>query len=220
MLGESGIVTPSTAAKIGKQLGAAAVIIGSVTEFGVSSSKGDVGFGKFKVGRKTDVARVGVDIRLVDTETGEIMTAKATTKEQSSKGISFDVIDRNLDFSNLNKWDRTLPGKAARKAIDECVGHVAKNSPKLAWQGKLIKVSGKTVFLRPGSKGGVKPGMELVVYSKGEELIDPDTGESLGAEEEQIGKIKVLSDISGGKACKAEIISGEGFAAGNIVKAR
>jgi len=50
----------------------------------------------------------------------------------------------------------------------------------------------------------------------GEELIDPETGLSLGAEESYAGKIKI------GKADKkyaiATILEGEGFQRGDVVR--
>ncbi|NIV72828.1 MAG: hypothetical protein GWN44_09190 [Calditrichae bacterium] len=74
--------------------------------------------------------------------------------------------------------------------------------------------------MKPGSAGGVESGMEFAVYSEGEDLIDPDTGLSLGSEEKKIGKIKVVQDIGDGKACKAIVISGSGFETGNLVRVK
>jgi hypothetical protein len=60
--------------------------------------------------------------------------------------------------------------------------------------------------------------MSFVVYRPGEELIDPDTGISLGSEEMMIGKIEVISDVAGGKACKAIIKGGSNFMTGDLVR--
>ncbi len=43
-----------------------------------------------------------------------------------------------------------------------------------------------------GKDGGLKKGQILEVYSAGEILIDPDTGQSLGSSEEYVGKVKVV----------------------------
>ena len=55
---------------------------------------------------------------------------------------------------------------------------------------------------------------------KGEELIDPDTGESLGASEDEIGKIQVIDNNFGGKgkASECKVLSGSGFDKGDLVK--
>jgi len=74
------------------------------------------------------------------------------------------------------------------------------------------------VFLKPGSEAGVKSGMKFWVYRPGEELIDPDTGISLGSEEMKIGQVEVISDVAGGKACKAIVKSGSNFMTGDLVR--
>jgi hypothetical protein len=88
----------------------------------------------------------------------------------------------------------------------------------LPWEGKIIKASGATIYMKPGSKGGVQPGMVFSIYRPGEELIDPDTGISLGSEESKIGEIQYTGDIADGKAGKALVKSGTGFEAGDLVR--
>ena len=84
---------------------------------------------------------------------------------------------------------------------------------------KVIKMDGDTrVIINKGSLAGVKVNDVLFVYRKGEELIDPDSGLSLGSELEKVGTIKIVSDMVGGKASKAEIISGSNFQGGDVVK--
>jgi len=60
--------------------------------------------------------------------------------------------------------------------------------------------------------------MEFTVYRPGEEIKDPDTGLSLGAEESRIGKIKVTEDMLNGKACKAQVLQGTTFLVGDLVR--
>jgi hypothetical protein len=60
--------------------------------------------------------------------------------------------------------------------------------------------------------------MKFTVYHPGEELIDPDTGLSLGSEESKIGEIEYVSDIGDGKAGKAIVKSGSGMQTGDLVR--
>ena len=60
--------------------------------------------------------------------------------------------------------------------------------------------------------------MVFSVYRPGEELIDPDTGISLGSEESKIGTIQYTGDIADGKAGKAIVKSGTGFDAGDLIR--
>ncbi|HFE64043.1 MAG TPA: hypothetical protein ENK14_06445 [Caldithrix sp.] len=221
-LGMSGAITPQSAAQVGKLLGVELMVMGSVTEFGEKKSKIGGRIGKFGIGGGVSKrkARAVVDLRLVNTSTGEIVMAETSEGEESSKSLD-KVHFKSIDFGNPTNWDRTILGKASRKAIDKCVKYIHKAMEKIPWQGKIIKASADgTIYMKPGSAGGVKPGMEFFVYSKGEALIDPDTGLSLGSEEQKIGKIKVVQDIGDGRACKAIVVSGSGFKQNDIVRTK
>jgi len=216
-LGQTGLVTPQSAAQVGQLLGVQRIITGSITEFGSKENKVGGGIGGFNLGVSTTTARVTVDIRIVNVNTGEIVLAKSAEGEDSSTGLD-NVGVEDIDFHNSNTWDNTQLGIASREAIEQCVEYVTEAMEGLPWQGKIIKAGDGTIYMKPGSKGGVEPGMVFSVYRPGEELIDPDTGISLGSEETKIGTIQYTGDIGDGKAGKAIVKSGTGFAAGDLVR--
>lgn len=213
----SSMVTPETAAKLGKILGAELFIVGSVSEFGVKESSVGGGVSLFggKVSSRT--ARAVVDIRLVNVTTGEIIAAEQQEGEETSRGLSVRFED--IDFSNANSWNDTDIGKAARAAVDGCVKLIKENMEKIPWSGKILRLNPDgTVLIKPGSEGNVKSGMEFAIYHVGEDIIDPDTGLSLGSEETKIGRIRVTEDMLKGKAAKATILEGKDFQVGDIVR--
>jgi hypothetical protein len=211
------MVTPETAAKIGKILGAELFVVGSVSEFGVKQSNVGGGVSLFGGSVSTRKARAVVDIRLVNVSTGEIIAAENKEGEESSTGISARFED--IDFSNANSWDDTDIGKAARKSVEGCVELIKENMEKIPWSGKILRVNADgSVLLKPGSEGNVKTGMEFAIYRVGEEIKDPDTGLSLGSEETKIGRIRVTEDMLKGKAAKATVLDGKDFQIGDIVK--
>jgi curli biogenesis system outer membrane secretion channel CsgG len=213
----SGMVTPETATKLGKILGVELFVIGSVSEFGIKESNLGGATSLFGAKVATRKARAVVDIRLVNVTTGEIIAAEKEEGEESSTGVSVQL--ESIDFGNTNSWDDTDIGKAARKAVDGCVALVSGNMDKLPWSGKVLKVNADgTVLMKPGSEGNVKTGMEFAVYRMGEEIKDPDTGVSMGAEESKIGRIRVVGDILNGKAAKASVLEGKDFQIGDIVR--
>lgn len=216
-LGQSGLVTPQSAAKVGQLLGIQRIITGSVTEFGSKQNKVGGGIGGFNLGVSTTTARVAVDIRIVNVNTGEITMAKSAEGEDSSTGLD-NVGLEDIDFHNSSTWDNTQLGIASREAINSCVEYIVEDMQGLPWEGKIIKADGATIYMKPGSKGGVEPGMEFAVYRPGEELIDPDTGISLGSEESKIGTIQYVADVGEGKAGKAIVKSGTGFQAGDVIR--
>jgi hypothetical protein len=190
--------------------------MGSITEFGYS--KKDVG-GRLKgfgLGVKSQKATVAVDVRLVSTTTGEILVAENVRKEESSSGLS--VSTPEVDFENESEFDNSIVGKATRAAIEDIVVLVDENMGSMAWEGKILKVAGEVITIKPGSDGGVKVGDKYAVFTKGEDLIDPDTGLSLGSEETKVGVIEITAIIANGKASQARAVSGSGFKVGDLVR--
>jgi len=218
-LGQSGAITSQSAAEVGKLLGVELAIIGSVTEFGYKKSNVG-GFLKKKglgLGIQTASASVGIDIRFINTNTGEILAADNVRKEKSKKGLKVDT--RQFSFKNKNAFDESLVGKATREAIKEIMNKIDSQMQSMPWEAKIIKLAGNTVYINVGAEAGVNVGDVYAVYSKGEELIDPDTGLSLGAEETKVGEIEVTTNnIGNGKASKCIIKSGSGFKQGDLVR--
>jgi curli biogenesis system outer membrane secretion channel CsgG len=216
-LGQGGNVTPQTAPQVGKLLGVDLLVLGSITELGTSDR--DVAGGASLFGARINAkqARAAVDIRLVNTTTGEIIAAETEEGTESTVGVGGHY--KGVNFSDFSKWNDTDIGKAAREAIDKTVELIKDHMEKLPWSGRVIKANTDgTIIMKPGSEGKVEVDMEFDVFRAGEELKDPDTGLVLGHEEAKVGRIKVTGDMLNGKAAKAKIIEGSGFLAGDIIR--
>lgn len=195
-LGGSGIVDPATAAKVGKVLGVRYLVIGKVTDFSLRESSAGVGsllslFGSTNrqantLDSKTGTARVAIDTRLVDTETAEIAFAEKGVGEMSASNIGLSG-----QKIGMTDFKESILGKAAEKAIASTVQKVV-DSVKAAPEGKVVDVEGSTVTINMG-EGEVAVGQELKVFSKGKEIKDPDTGELLECQTDEIGLIRVIS---------------------------
>ena len=198
-LGASGAVTAQTAAKIGALLGANYIITGAVTEFGIKDSKiGVGGLGKvlpFGGGAKISrtKARAVIDVRAIDAATAQIAAAAKGEGEKSSAEFSGDVsIAPSFDFGKEG-FDETILGKAARKAVDAVVKELAAKFDEAGGVTvKIIKITGNQLYINSGGTDGEKEGHTYGIYRLGENMVDPDTGESLGSEEESIGTAKVV----------------------------
>ncbi len=217
-MGQTGAVTQESAAQVGKLLGVELAIFGAVTEFGYS--EGTVG-GALKqkglgLGVKSTKATVAVDVRFVNTTTGEIITAESVRKEESKKGLS--VSTAKIDYENQSAFDESIVGKATRQAVDAVVEFVNNTTPSLPWQAKIIKGDGP-IFINVGAVSGVQNNDQFVVYRAGEELVDPDTGLSLGAVETKVGTIKVTNNnVGNGKASQCVAVEGSGFQRNDLVR--
>ncbi len=216
-LGESGLVTAETAPKVGKLLGVELLVVGSISEFGKKENKVSGGMSFLSGGIKTTTSRAVVDIRLVNTVTGEIVAAEKAEGDESTTGIAVDY--EGIDFSNMDSWDDTDIGKATREAVDDVVELIVKNMAEIPWGGKILKMnSDGTLLMKPGSEGNVKVGMEFDVFRVGEPIKDPDTGLDLGAEETKVGHIKVIEDALKGKAAKAKITEGKDIQSSDVLR--
>jgi curli biogenesis system outer membrane secretion channel CsgG len=220
-LGMSGAVTPESAAKVGKMLGAEIAIIGAVTEFGYKKQSTGGALKKIGIGASLSKqsATVGIDVRFVNTTSGEILKAENIRKEKKNLGGSLDTED--ISFDNQDKFDESLVGKATREAIEDIVKLLGEQGGGSGvWEAKVVMMKDGQVIINGGSETGVKTGERFVVYRVGEEMTDPDTGESLGAEETKVGEIEVVNNNFGGKgkasACK--IISGSDFQKNDVVR--
>ena len=196
-LGASGAVTAQSAAKIGQLLGVQYMIMGSVTEFGVKESKLGVGGlgGLIGIGggidTRTNTARVAMDVRMIDTSTGEIILAEKGEGEESSTGVSVNLsVAPSVDFGK-DGFDETVIGKAVRKAIEHITEVFAQAEAKMPWSAKIIKVDGRQIWLNSGEEDGTQVGKEISIFKKGEDLIDPDTGASLGSSDTKLGVCKI-----------------------------
>jgi curli biogenesis system outer membrane secretion channel CsgG len=89
-------------------LGVELAIVGSVTEFGYS--KKDVGgsLKGFSLGVKKQKATVAVDVRLMNTTTGEILKAETVRKEESASGLRVGTPEASFKTSpnSTPSWAR------------------------------------------------------------------------------------------------------------------
>jgi hypothetical protein len=57
---------------------------------------------------------------------------------------------------------------------------------------KVIGLSNGQIYINRGAEGGLAKGDILDVFRVGDELVDPDTGQSLGVIEDRLGKLKIV----------------------------
>ena len=192
-LGATGIVTAQTAAKMGQLLGIQYIVTGSITEFGVKESKLGVGnlgglFGvRGGVDTKTNTAKVACDIRMIDTSTGEIVKSEKGEGEESSTGVSVDLsVAPSVDFGK-DGFDETVIGKAVRKTIESVSRPLIEMAEKFAWSARIMRVDGNKLWLNSGKVDEEREGRTFGIFRKGEDLVDPETGISLGSSDSKVG---------------------------------
>jgi curli biogenesis system outer membrane secretion channel CsgG len=119
-LGASGRISKSTRAKMGRIKGAKYLVAGTVSSYEEDTSGGGGGLriGGFSIGGKKDKAYIAVDLKVIDTETGEIVDARTIEASSSSGGLSLGG-GVGMFSGSLSQYKKTPAGKAIRACIIE-----------------------------------------------------------------------------------------------------
>ncbi|MCL5036178.1 MAG: CsgG/HfaB family protein [Chloroflexi bacterium] len=187
-LGKSGAVTAQTAAQAGKLLGAQAVVTGTITEYTWFSSGAGVVIKGIGLGSKN--AKLAVDLRIVDTSTGEIIAAETATGISTSTALGAGGTIGDTWVAGGFASNEPM-GKAARDAVGKIIKIITEKTADIPWQARVVKRDDDKIFMNLGENGNINVGDTFNVYSKGEDLVDPETGLSLGAEETLVGRIRI-----------------------------
>lgn len=216
-LGDSGRVAKPSAAKIGNVLGAQYLIQVVVNDYSPDAGGKKVGLGAFSrklravgggsVGKKK--SSVQLTFKLINAETSEIMASEVVNSTISD--MSFGVGGGGWGGSGamggfLSSYSKTPIGQAVMAATNIGVLELIKQVGNLPLTGSVVKVEESRVIVNLG-EGLVESGDLLTAVSQGEDFVDPDTGLSLGAEEEEVGTLKVTAVKE--KYCYAEAVGFE-----------
>ena len=128
-LANSGRVDSSTAAEVGRITGAELIVLGSLSEFGVTTTGGGGKvLGVFGGSAETVTARTTVDIRIVDANTAEIVAIGSSTSEVSQSSVQFDIgnVVRALQ---AGRTGTTIVDIAVRNAVRGAINDAATTLP-------------------------------------------------------------------------------------------
>ncbi len=140
------------------------------------------------------------------TESGKLRESAnfqtATNKDISE--YSSTATDGNLTDDLLVVIARDMAGKIANHVAD------------VIFPAKVLTKRDKQIMINRGDGTGIVVGQTWNVFAVGEELIDPDTKESLGREEVLVGKARVVSVQP--KSTTAELLEDNGVAVGAVLR--
>lgn len=197
-LGASGAVSTSTAPKIGKLLGVQVIFTGSITSFSIKRSGGSIaGFGATFA-----KAESKLDVRMIDTTTGEVLLAAEGAGNKKVGGASFHGTSFEQDY------DEGIAHEALRPAIEQVTQTVLGQMDKLSalapvsGSGKVLDVKSPTqIYIDGGQEGGLNVGDVFTVYRVTEEIKDDD-GNVLDTVTEKAGEIVVTKVLSKSAVCE------------------
>ncbi|HEX8172725.1 MAG TPA: CsgG/HfaB family protein [Thermoanaerobaculia bacterium] len=119
-LADSGRIAKKTGAKIGKLTGAQYLVVATLSSFesDVKGTGGGLSFRGISVGGKKEDAYMAVDLRVIDTTTGEVEFTRTVEARASSGGLNLGLY-RGGFGGDLSKYEKTPTGKAIRAVIME-----------------------------------------------------------------------------------------------------
>jgi curli biogenesis system outer membrane secretion channel CsgG len=223
-LGTDPIANADLAAKAGKILGAQALVRAVVTEYGTRSSASGVNSSYLRgvdLSRTSQSARVVVDVRIFDAETGQIMASERAEGSSSSTGLGVQVQRREGNLGT-SAFGETPIGSAARDAIEKAVAFIVEKLDKVPWRGRIAEVDAgpdgtpAALYVNAGARIGLRKGDVLEVYSLGRQIVDPDTGTVIGQTGGIIGRCR-LEEVNPDMSV-AVPVSGAGFQKGANVR--
>ena len=201
-LAASGRVAQPSGAATGNILGAEYLVQVVVTDYETNTSGkgGGVGgllrnkvpvLGGVKAG--SSKGRVGLNIRLIDAETSEITFSKQIEAVLKETNIGFAGAGYGSDAilgGFLSSYSKTPIGQAVIAGINQGVFELIKEIGANPAEGSIVKADAAQIYTNLGADT-VGVGERLQVLQKGEELIDPETGISLGGSMTSLGEIEV-----------------------------
>jgi curli biogenesis system outer membrane secretion channel CsgG len=191
-------------------IGVDALILGSVTEFGRSTT----GKSGFLSATKVQTARAKVDIRLADARTGYIFFTASGTGEASTESGAIAGYGSKADY------DGTLNDRAIAAAISDVQNTLISKLEERPWRTDILKADGKRIFLSGGARQGLKVGDVLTVMKQGDTVKSTQTGFAITLPPTSIGKLRITTlfgDNESNEGSVAELISGVTAGAGQAV---
>ncbi|MFM1928755.1 MAG: hypothetical protein RL387_83 [Bacteroidota bacterium] len=169
-----------------QKVGSDYLIIGSITEFG-RKNVGDVSvFSR----SKTQTVQAGVNIRLVDVSTGQIIYSEEAKGEAETTNKTVMGLGKQTDY------DATLSDKAISAAISKLVENIINNCMDRPWKSYFLSYDENGILISGGKSQGLKVGDIYEVVEKGRSVKNPQTGMMIELPGKTVGKIKI--DYSGG----------------------
>ena len=190
-LGTSGAISGDTAARIGQLLGVQLILTGSITQFSIERISG----GFRRLAGSYSRAETMLDVRMVNTTTGEIMMAEEGKGEKRFGGGFFQGAGAEREF------DVGIAQKSLRPAIEQVVEQIVAQSDRfmslqpVAPAGEIVGARDGSFYINRGENFNVQAGQRFEVYRVVDEITDA-SGNVLDRITEKVGTLEVTRVLS------------------------
>lgn len=196
----AGVSNPATGPSTGKLIGVQLLIYGAVTEFGTDDKGGGFsiggsggGLGSLLSGalsQQSTSGKVAIDVRLVDTTSGQITETHRLVEAIESSGFDLSLGFKGISFGG-NQFQKTPIGEASRRIITRAVQKIALEAQKTGWTGQVVDYDGKELYINAGQRAGIKRGDKFMIERVVKKLTDPVTQEVLLIRKKALGILEI-----------------------------
>lgn len=166
-----------------QKIGADYIILGSVTKFG-RKTEGDQ---KVFSETKTQTVEAGVSIRLVEVATGLIIYS------DEASGFAETTTKQTLGLGGTAGYDATLSDKAISAALSQLVENIINKCMDKPWKGYLLAIEDGSYIISGGKSQGIEEGSTFVLYKKGKNVTNPQTGMKIELPGTKVGSLTVAT---------------------------
>ena len=154
-LADYGRVAEGTGAEIGELTGAQYLVLGAVSAYeeNVKGAGGGIGYKGIRVGGKKGKAYMAVDLRVVNTTTGELEYVRTVEARAGSKGFDVGVWKSGF-HGDLAQYEKTPTGKAIRACLIEIVDYL--DCAMVQQDGCMAEYDAKEQARREKTKSSIK----------------------------------------------------------------
>ena len=209
--GATNRVNQGSKAKIGKISGADCVLLGDIVIFGRDDTTKRKGigsalpgiYGKVAVMNKEEKAVVGINLRIVDAETLEVIETAEARGESSRKSKDWGsllnakgsgtAVSSEMTSSN---FENTIIGEATSDAVNKVIEFLETRIAQLPVkarkvEGRVTNITPNGGYLTVGANDGVLMGDRFDILQINGEVIDPATKDVLDYEAVKVGEFVV-----------------------------
>ncbi len=194
-LARSGVSSGNAAPQPGRVLPAQYIVTGSVTEFTAASAGSG---GGFSIGGSTALnlggskGVVGLDLRIVDTRTSEVISAFKVRHKLTATNVGLSTHWSGVPIAT-NGFFNTPLGEATRAALNDAVNKILTTLGAVPWRGQVVEVEGTQVYINAGSQAGINAGDRLTIQRAGKTFTDPSTGQVLSQRYDDLGSLTITN---------------------------
>jgi curli biogenesis system outer membrane secretion channel CsgG len=156
------------------------LIVPSVDDFQDYIERASFG-GIGKVAEKRKI-RLGMVARIYDVKNGGKLVESA----------NFQLDNKNIqELMTQSARSGMFSDELLRQIAEEMGSQVANRVVDVIYPARIIALTGPQATVNRGDGTGIAVGQNWDVFALGEEMIDPDTGESLGSSEVKVGTLRI-----------------------------